>query len=109
MAWTGFGSVAAEQTLPDRLVLRSFFQGHPLKQVSRKIYNRRPSRLESRFERKLRRFKPKSYYINGNKSFFKRSVEQDVDIRGETFAYGYNDAQIQQRFANYILEWFFYY
>ena len=74
----------------------------PLGKITRALFRRRPSPLGTRIANKLR---PKSYYINGHKSLFKRSSQHDVDTKGEfrpAIDHEYNDAQIQQRFANYF-------
>ena len=71
--------------------------------MGRRPRGRKRTSLGARLVQKL---KPKSYYINGYKSFVKRTGQQDIDTQGEfrpTIDHEFNDAQIQQRFANYIL------
>lgn len=73
----------------------------PLSKIRKAILGSRPIKanpnsLGSRIVRKLR---PKSYYINGYKSFVKRTGQQDIDTQGEfrpTIDHEFNDAQIQQ-------------
>ena len=80
----------------------------PLSKIRKAILGSRPIKANpnSIGARIVRKLKPKSYYINGYKSFVKRTGQQDIDTQGEfrpTIDHEFNDAQVQQRFANYIL------
>ena len=79
-----------------------FSQGTPLRTLSRSVFRRRPSPLAQRVTQKLR---PKSYYINGHKSFFKRAGTEQEHFEPEVnIDYNqYDDEHIQQRLGVFFL------
>ena len=72
-----------------------------------KFIRRRPSRLAVTLKQKLQQLRPNRYYVNGYKSFIKRTGEYDdierQDVFKPTIDYEFNDDQVQQRFATFSL------
>jgi hypothetical protein len=65
-----------------------------------KFVRRRPSRLAVTLKQKLQQLRPNSYYVNGYRSFIKRTGEYDdierQDVFKPTINYEFNDDQVQQ-------------
>ena len=71
-----------------------------------RLLRRRPSPLALRARHRLQRLRPKSYYVNGYKSFFKRNGEDIIDAQDvfqPTINYEFNDDRVQQRFAPFSI------